>query len=181
MTGYHKKFPEGTAERMAELIKKERDAMSLKRIQCIYLRAKHNYSASLIAEIVGFHKQSVLNTHSRYFKEGEASLELKTKGGRMRENLTLEQEEEFLKSFEKAGDDGQVLEISGIRSALEERLGKKIAKSLVYSLLHRHGWRKVAPRPYHPKHNEEKQQAFKKTSKPTLMKQGLWLKVKDYL
>ena len=68
MTGYHKKFPEGTAARMAELIKKERDALSLKRIQCIYLRAKYNYSASVIAEIVGFHKQSVLNTHSRYFK-----------------------------------------------------------------------------------------------------------------
>jgi hypothetical protein len=33
----------------------------------------------------------------------------------------------------------------------------------VYNLLHRHGWRKLMPRPFHPKRNLAAQDAFKKT------------------
>jgi hypothetical protein len=32
----------------------------------------------------------------------------------------------------------------------------------VYRALHRQGWRKIAPRPKHPKANEEAREAFKK-------------------
>jgi len=179
MPGYHNQFQEGTANKMAELIKQETDATSLKRIQCIYLRAKFNYSAVTISEIVGFHKQTVLNLHSRYLKDGESALELKSKGGRMRENMSIEDEVKFLKSFEQNGDDGQILEISGIREALEKKINKKVAKSSVYELLHRHGWRKIAPRAYHPKRDLEKQDTFKKTSLIASNLQGKWLKVRD--
>jgi hypothetical protein len=44
------------------------------------------------------------------------------------------------------------LVISPVRAALAERLGrKKVAASVVYRLLARHGWRKVAPDTRHPK------------------------------
>ena len=36
--------------------------------------------------------------------------------------------------------------------------------STVYNLLHRHGWRKLMPRPFHPKRDLAAQNAFKKTA-----------------
>jgi Winged helix-turn helix len=33
----------------------------------------------------------------------------------------------------------------------------------MYRLLNRHGWRKLVPRPVHPKANKEEQEQFKKT------------------
>lgn len=176
MPGYHVIFSEGTVTRMAELIKDEKDASSLKRMQCVYLRAKFNYKASTIAEIVGFHKQTVLNIHSEYFRHGEDILKSKPKGGRLRENMSLQEETSFLKDIEQSGNDGQIIEISSIKNKLEEKLNKKIAKSSVYELLHRHGWRKIAPRPYHPNRDMEKQEDFKKTSLPLSNQQKKWQK-----
>ena len=39
-----------------------------------------------------------------------------------------------------------------------------MAESTIYRLLDRHGWRKLVPRPVHPKADLEEQAAFKKTS-----------------
>src|SRR5215470_3519082 len=36
--------------------------------------------------------------------------------------------------------------------------------STVYNLLHRHGWRKLMPRPFHPKRDLAAQNTFKKTA-----------------
>ena len=58
---------------------------------------------------------------------------------------------------------GQILEINTIHQKLIDQLGRAVPKSSVYNLLHRHGWRKISPRPYHPKSNPEAQEAFKKT------------------
>ncbi|HZC03064.1 MAG TPA: winged helix-turn-helix domain-containing protein [Gammaproteobacteria bacterium] len=35
--------------------------------------------------------------------------------------------------------------VNTIKQALEQRLDRKVALSSVYTLLHRHGWRKLAP------------------------------------
>jgi hypothetical protein len=37
-------------------------------------------------------------------------------------------------------------------------------------LLNRHRWRKIVPRPAHPKADKEKREEFKKTSDPKLKK-----------
>jgi hypothetical protein len=41
--------------------------------------------------------------------------------------------------------------------------GQAPSDSTVYNLLHRHGWRKLMPRPFHPKRDLAAQNAFKKT------------------
>jgi transposase len=58
-----------------------------------------------------------------------------------------------------------VLVVSGIKQALDKRLGRKVALSSVYNLLHRHGWRKLAPDKRHPKADVAAQEEFKKNSK----------------
>ena len=55
------------------------------------------------------------------------------------------------------------MEVSRIKAAYEQALGRKVPKSTVYRMLARHGWRKVVPRPRHPKSDAATQAAFKKT------------------
>jgi transposase len=49
-----------------------------------------------------------------------------------------------------------------IREYVERTVERKVSKDYAYDLLHRHGWRKVSPRPEHPKVNKEEQEEFKK-------------------
>jgi transposase len=78
-------------------------------------------------------------------------------------NMSLQDEKTFLENLEEEGSLGQILEINTIHQKLMAQLGRAVPKSSAYNLLHRHGWRKIAPRPYHPKSNPEAQEAFKKT------------------
>jgi hypothetical protein len=43
-----------------------------------------------------------------------------------------------------------------------------VHNSTIYRLLDRHGWRKLVPRPRHPKANEREQAIFKKTFQATV-------------
>ncbi|MCB9963970.1 MAG: winged helix-turn-helix domain-containing protein [Rhodospirillales bacterium] len=67
---------------------------------------------------------------------------------------------------------GGILEVSPIHKALCARVGRQVALSTVYDLLHRHGWRKIQPRSRHPKADKEAQADFKNglISLPGLMK-----------
>lgn len=57
-----------------------------------------------------------------------------------------------------------VLVVSPLRAALSQRLGRPVAASVVYRLLARHGWRKVAPDTRHPKSDPAAQEEWKKNS-----------------
>jgi ABC-type Fe3+/spermidine/putrescine transport system ATPase subunit len=59
---------------------------------------------------------------------------------------------------------GEMLNIQDLKAASEEAIGHPTSNSTVYSLLDRHGWRKLMPRPFHPKRNLASQDAFKKTA-----------------
>ena len=86
------------------------------------------------------------------------------KGGRYHAYLTEEEEASWLEGFRDAGENGGILEVGRIQAAFEEKVGRKVAKSTVYDLLHRHGWRKITPRPRHPKSDPDAAASFKKTS-----------------
>jgi transposase len=83
--------------------------------------------------------------------------------------MTVEEEREFLAPWVELAKEGQVLVLSPIRAALAQKLGRAIAVSVVYRLLERHGWRKVAPDTRHPKSDLQIQEAWKKNS------QRIWL------
>jgi transposase len=59
---------------------------------------------------------------------------------------------------------GGILVVSVIRAALAQKLGKPVKPSVVYRLLERHGWRKVAPDTHHPKSDPKIQEEWKKKS-----------------
>jgi transposase len=59
---------------------------------------------------------------------------------------------------------GGLLVVSPLRAALAQKLGKPVKASVVYRLLARHGWRKVAPDTKHPKSDPAAQAEWKKNS-----------------
>ncbi len=85
-------------------------------------------------------------------------------GGRRRASMSAEQEREFLAPWAKQCEQGSVLVVAPVRAALAQELGRAVAASVVYRLLARHGWRKVAPDTRHPKGDPVAQEAWKKNS-----------------
>ena len=72
-------------------------------------------------------------------------------GGRNRQNMSLEEEREFLAPFLESAAAGGLLVVGQIKAALDRRLGRTVALASAYNLLHRHHWRKLAPDKRHPK------------------------------
>ena len=85
-------------------------------------------------------------------------------GGRRREAMSIRQEREFLRPWVESSADGGMLVVAPLRAALAQALGRPVAHSVVYRLLARHGWRKVAPDTRHPKSDPLVQQQWKKNS-----------------
>ena len=155
-------FPDGTVEQMQKLLENVKDLNSYKRVQCIYFRAKFDYSADLITNITGYKLQTIRNIHSEFLKHGLQALEINQKGGRNHELLSIKQEKKLIGEFEQKAKDGGIIEISKIHTAVEKIVGKKIAQSTTYRMLDRHDWRKITPRPTHPKSSIEAMENFKK-------------------
>jgi transposase len=78
--------------------------------------------------------------------------------------LSPEAEDKLVADFEVEGKLGAIVEVHRVQRAYEEKVGRAVAKSTVYRLLHRQGWRKLAPRPRHPNGDAARIEAFKKTS-----------------
>jgi len=58
--------------------------------------------------------------------------------------MNREEEERFLAPFLEKASSGGILVVSKIKEALDGRLGRKVALSSTYNLLHWHNWRKLA-------------------------------------
>jgi transposase len=156
-------FPEGAVERLAPLLQQAKTKAEYQRLQAVWLRATLGLSAPQIAQALGWQPQSVRQLHSEYFRHGEAVLHDKPKGGRHHENLTLQQEQALLTPFLTQAQEGGVLVVAPVQAAYEQAVGRPVHSSVVYRALHRQGWRKVMPRPKHPKASEEAREAFKKS------------------
>jgi len=152
-------------EEIKEALEKTESASEYRKLQCIYLGdTQPELSATQIGKITQYSEGSVKRIHAEFRKRGMESLK-DNRGGRHRENLTLEQESELLSRFEETSTAGQVSEISRIKAEYETMAGKKVDKTVIYRMLHRHEFRKIVPYQRHRKGEPEKQEEFKKTSK----------------
>ncbi len=146
------------------------------RALCLWLRVEQDLSARTIARMLGMSFGGVRNIHSKYFRKGESILTNVPIGGRLHVNMSITEEKAFLAPFEKAAADSGILVVSEIQKAYEKRIGYKVPPSTVYRLLARHGWRKLAPRPSHPRADVELQETFKKTSLQRSRNSRQWMK-----
>ena len=84
-------------------------------------------------------------------------------GGRVRENMSFEEEATLLEQFKAKAEKGQLVEISEIKEAYDKAIGHKSGSAQIYRVLHRHGWRNILPRSKRPqKASDEAIEASKK-------------------
>jgi transposase len=119
--------------------------------------------AQEIALHTGVSVTTVHRVVSLYNRLGAAALETPGKGGRRNEYLRLPEEKAFLAPFFAQAQRGEIATVAQIQRAFEARVGHEVDDSTIYRLLARHGWRKLMPRPRHPKADLQAQEQFKKT------------------
>ena len=79
--------------------------------------------------------------------------------------MSVNEEKKFLEPWAQQAKDGGILVVSAIWAALAQHLGRPVKASVVYRLLERHGWRKVAPDTHHPKSDPAAQEDWEKNSR----------------
>lgn len=148
-----------------------KDIGEYKRLQAVHLRNSLGLGVEDIALATGFSVSHVKHIHSAFRRDGLPAVISKNKGGRYHAHLTHVQEEAFIAQFIDIANAGHVLEVSKIHCALEEKIAKPLHVQITYRMLHRHGWRKIAPRPKHPSSDLVAQETFKKTGQKSLWQQ----------
>lgn len=137
----------------------------LRQAQAVVFPLDHGLSLSDTAKMIGLSLGWTCRLRNAFIR-GEVVGDGSTpaRGGRRRENFTPEREIEVLRPFLDRARRGGVLVVPELKPLLEVELGRPMALSSVYNLLHRHGWRKLAPDKRHPQSNDQAQQDWKKNS-----------------
>jgi transposase len=131
----------------------------------VLLPLEFGLSLEQTAEAIGVSRGWTCRLRTEFIRRGGVYEEIRpARGGRRRENMAKDEEKEFLAPFFEKAAAGGILVVSEIRQALEAHLGRKVALASVYNLLHRHGWRKIAPDKRHPEADVQAQEDWKKNS-----------------
>jgi len=153
-------------EKAKALLPKVRTADELRKVQAVILPLEFGFSMERTAAIIGVSKGWACHLRTQFVRSGGVPSGKKGSwGGRRRENMNHEEEKAFLTPFFEKAATGGILIIGEIKQALDLRLGRTTALASAYNLLHRHGWRKLAPDARHPKADKEAQEEWKKNSR----------------
>lgn len=142
------------------------NAEELRCAQAILLPALAGTTLEETAALLGVGRASVPRLQAR-FRQRSAARKVVPRnwGGRRRALLTWEEEEKFLAPWVEQAKEGRMLVVSSLRAAFAQSIGRPVAATVVYRMLERHGWRKVAPDTRHPKADPKAQQDWKKNSR----------------
>jgi transposase len=164
--GKRYELSEGEKQELRSLRSRNKDKNVERRIRALLLYAEGEKCRE-IAIITGYAKTYIWELVAKYREHGFSVIGGGNYGGNHR-NMSKAEEEALLEPFRKAAEAGQVVEISDIKRAYEEKIGRTLEKShsQIYNVLHRHGWRKIMPRSKHPKKaSDEEIEASKKLTK----------------
>jgi transposase len=152
-----------------QVVQQTQDIREFRQALAVLLPAELNASLEQTARVLGVGRATVPRLQSGFRRQRDAGQAGQGSrqgwGGRRRTLTSQEEEREFLRPWAEQALAGGVLVLSPIRAALAQRLGRKVAASVVYRFLARHGWRKVAPDTRHPKSDPQIQEAWKKNSR----------------
>ena len=151
-------------EMAQEMILRAKTIDELRQAQAVVLPLAHGLSLEQTARAIGRSVVWTCRLRNRFLAgETVGDGQRQRPGGRRRENLSVEREREVLEPFLERARNGGILVVPQIKIELETALGRTMALSSVYNLLHRHGWRKLAPDKRHPQSDPVAQEAWKKT------------------
>jgi transposase len=148
-----------------ELLSHARSVRELRQAQAVVLPLEFDFSIEQTAVIIGVSKGWACRLRSEFIRHGGIRKDKKgSHGGRRRENMSHEEEVVFLAPFFEKASKGGILVVGAIKEELDKRLRRNTALASAYNLLHRHGWRKLAPDKRHPKADHTVQEEWKKNS-----------------
>lgn len=148
-----------------DLIAQATDVEQLRQAQAVVLPLAFGLDMQSTARAIGVSKGWACQLRTRFLRgQVVGAPQAQKPGGRRHENMTASQEHAFLAPFFEQAAEGGVLVVGLIKRALDERLGRRVPLSSVYNLLHRNGWRKLAPDKRHPQSDPLAQEAWKKNS-----------------
>ena len=131
-------------DKAKQMMAKARTANELRIRQAVVFPIEYGMSTIQTTACIG--RSISWTTHNRrLFITAAGFAERKRPGGRKNANMTVSEEEVFLEPFIDKAKNGGILVVKDIHTALEKHLDRKIALASAYNLLHRHGWRKLAP------------------------------------
>ena len=145
------------------VVAQTKDIQSLRMAQAVLLPALGNLTLEQTAKALGVGRATVARLQARFRQEATSGSQPRVRwGGRRRALLSVEEERTFLAGWKARAEQGELVVVSPLQAALSQELGRPVRASVVYRLLERHGWRKVAPDTRHPKSDAAVQAEWKK-------------------
>lgn len=151
--GSRYRFREEEIERIEEARRKNKDKRAEQRLKALELRAKGG-SAKAVSEATGFCEAYVSQLVKKYREKGLEAISGNHYGGNHR-NMSEEEETAILAPFKDRAEKGEMVEIHEMAEAYQAAVDHRVGSGQIYSVLKRHGWRKVKPRSRHPKKASE--------------------------
>jgi len=133
----------------------------LQKLRAMFLYRVNKKPAKEVATIVHTAPDNIYQWAHKYKKQGIEGLLPKKMGGRRREKMTLAEEEALLREIADDGNKGLMVIAKNVQKKALQIVPSGVFKYYSYSLLQRHGWRKVKPRQQNPKSSKEVQAKFK--------------------
>lgn len=161
-----KPFPAGSGEPLQRLLKQAKTVADQRRIQAVLMRALDASTPEHIATVTGLSVATVRILHSRFLRERVACLKDRPGRGGRRKTLAVGSPGDRLAGETRSGrgrrpDGGGRSVPAGLRGACRASGGGLHGLSAAGKA----GWRKVVPRPSHPKRDPATEAAFKKSSR----------------
>lgn len=149
-------------DELREFVTGAKDKETYQRWMAIWLSYKFKMKAEDVASALTISVPAVWKWMSEFRNKGKSGLARSGRGGRRSGLLSLDEESAWLKSLGEKAQSGLVLTIPSLRGEAKKKVGQEVSDAYIYRLLHRHGWRKLMPRPKHPKSDPKAQEEFKK-------------------
>ena len=150
-------------EMAREMVARAETIEQLRQAQAVVLPLDFGLSMQDTARAIGRSAEWACRLRNR-FLAGEivGDGQRQRRGGRRRQNMTPARERQLLGPFLDRARTGGILVVGQVKAQLEAELRRPLALSSVYNLLHRHGWRKLAPDKRHLQSDEQAQRDWKK-------------------
>ena len=137
----------------------------LRMAQALLLPLKFGLSLDDAGVVLGVSKSWALRLRKRFGRIQSFDAQPRTrKGLRNRARMTFEAEAALLAPHIEQAKQGGVIIVPPLKIQIEAALGRPMARSTVDAMLHRHGWRKLAPDKRHPQSDPVAQEEWKKNS-----------------
>lgn len=139
------------------------DLQELRMAQAVLLPALARTTLEQTATVLGVGRATVARLQTRFRqRKGLVQSRRPHWGGRRRGLMSWTEEQAFLADWQAEAERGTLVVLTPLRAALDQKLGRRVKPSVVYRLVARHRWRKVAPDTRHPKAEPATQAEWKK-------------------